>query len=84
MPELDPVDSAIEVETGVVFEVVVSMENPKASVVAGGSVVISGAGSVTSSISAPTVYAQKQRGVSVGMKSPTVLSPKLALVYVTR
>lgn len=58
--------------------------SPNAFVDAGGSVVISGVGSVISVVLAPDVYAQKQFGVLVGMKSPTVLEPKLALVYVTR
>lgn len=60
-----PPDSAVEVEVTSDSDVV-SIGNPNSSVVAGGSVAMSGAGSVTSSIAALTVYAQKQVGVSVG------------------
>lgn len=83
MLEPDPVDPAPELEVGLVSEAVV-IGNPNWSVVAGGKVVISGVGSVISVVATSLVSAQKQFGVFVGMKSPTVLSPKLALVYVTR
>lgn len=49
------------------------------------SVVICAAGTVMVVICTPLfVYAQKQYGDSVGMKSPGVGPPKDALVYVTK
>lgn len=76
-----PLDLAVELEVEVEVDVGIDSEvgvigNPSSSVVAGGNVLMSGAGSVISSISALALYAQKQVGVSVGMKLPTApLSP---------
>jgi hypothetical protein len=48
-------------------------------------VVICAADTVTFVMATPlAVYAQRQYGVSVGMKSPVVCEPKDALVNVTR
>jgi hypothetical protein len=61
---------------------------PNTSVVAAGIVLICAAGTVTDFTGTPSdsavfVFIQRHVGVSVGMKSPVVVSPNDALVYVT-
>jgi hypothetical protein len=63
----------------------VTMGSPNTSVVGDGSVVIWAVGTVISVVATPcAVSAHRHHGVSVGMKSPVVVSPNDALVYVTR
>ncbi|KAJ9365853.1 hypothetical protein DTO280E4_149 [Paecilomyces variotii] len=62
---------------------------PNISVVAAGNVLILAAGTVTVFTPTPAdcavlVFIHKHLGVAVGIKSPVVLSPNDALVYVTK